>query len=262
MKSEIYGSLAWARRTRGHVAGAEMLREAISGLRTLLSNQPKAWLYSLGLLGRDSQRLLDEVPMPRSPAASDARAEMQRCSPSFLAGHCQRSYVLGWMLGRVRGLNSDAELLYVAAMLHDLPLTEPYLFRDEHSDCFALDGANIAGAFLRERGWEEARVLSVQDAICLHVNVQVPLETGVEAHLLNAGAACDLTGLGLPSLAREDVERLVSEHPREGLARGFSALMDQQVARRPACRAHVLERLGFRRLMATAPFPKMLRPAT
>jgi hypothetical protein len=256
MSSQPYGSLAWARRTRGHVTRAEMLGEALSGLRTMLANQPKAWLHALGLLGRASQQLLDEVPLPRSPAALAASAEMQRCSPAFLAGHCQRSYSLAWMLGRVRGLACDAELLYVAAMLHDLPLTEPYLFPSGDSDCFALDGANLAGTFLRERGWAEARVLSVQEAICLHVNMQVPLELGVEAHLLNAGAACDLTGLGLPSLARGDIERLVSAHPRAGLARGFAALMDQQVARRPACRAHVLQSLGFARLMAAAPFPK------
>jgi hypothetical protein len=150
----------------------------------------------------------------------------------------------------------DAELLYVASLLHDLPLTERYLFRTEASECFALDGATIAGAFLKERGWNGARVHAVQNAICLHVNVQVPRACGVEAHLLNAGAGCDLTGIGLPSLHGDDLRRLVQKHPRTELAVGFAGAMEEQVKRRPASRARLLQSFGLRSIIARAPFPR------
>src|SRR4051812_28173913 len=162
-RSEAFGSLAWARRTRGRVATAELVAQAIAGLRMMMIERPKLWLYSHKLLGGGAQKLFDEVPYPRSDAANHALAELERCAPAFLAGHCHRTYVLGWMLGRVRGLACDAELLYVASLLHDLPLTSAYAFATEGSDCFGLDGATIAGSFLRARGWNGARIHAAQD---------------------------------------------------------------------------------------------------
>ena len=180
---------------------------------------------------------------------------MERTSPDFLAGHCHRTYILGWLLGRIRGLTCDAEALYLASMLHDLPLTNEYAFRTADSDCFGLDGSTIAGQLLKESGLNADRVLAVQHAICLHVNVSVSVVHGVEAHLLNAGAGCDVTGVGLTELARPDVERVIADHPRAGFAEGFSALIAEQARRRPDSRAAMLHKFGLRAIIGRAPFP-------
>jgi hypothetical protein len=43
---------------------------------------------------------------------------------TVLAAHCYRTYLFGAALGTRDGLDWDAELLFVAAMLHDLGLTD------------------------------------------------------------------------------------------------------------------------------------------
>ncbi len=89
----------------------------------------------------------------------------------------------------------------------------------------------------------------------MHVNVQVTTVHGIEAHLLNAGTGCDLTGVGLTELARDDLEQIVADHPRVGLAEGFSALIAEQARRRPKSRASLLHRFGLRAIIQRAPFP-------
>lgn len=249
------GSLPWAKQTRGRLSSGDRLALALQGLGAMLVERPRLWFYKNGLIEGGSLALLDEVPRPKSSVAERAHQEMERTSPAFLAGHCHRTYVLGWLLGRIRGLTCDAEALYVASMLHDLPLTSEYAFRTADSDCFALDGATIAGQLLTRSGWDADRVLGVQHAICLHVNVKVSLVHGVEAHLLNAGAGCDVTGMGLTELARPDLERVIADHPRVGFAEGFSALIAEQARRRPDSRAAMLHKFGLRAMIARAPFP-------
>jgi hypothetical protein len=249
------GSLSWARETRGRLSPGDRFQLVLQGLRATIVHRPRLWFYKHGLLAGGSLALLDEVPRPTSPAAERALREMERASQGFLAGHCHRTYILGWLLGRVRGLTCDAEMLYVASMFHDLPLTPRYAFRTEKSDCFALDGATLAGTLLEESGWDADKRQTLQQAICLHLNMDVPVALGVEAHLLNAGASCDVTGIGLIELARSDVARVVGEHPRAGFAEGLSTLVAEQARRRPDSRAALLHRLGFRKIMERAPFP-------
>ncbi len=73
---------------------------------------------------------------------------------------------------------------------------------------------------------------------------------GAEAHLLAAGAACDVVGARaheLPGPARAEVVRL---HPRDGMVSELTDLIGRQAEARPRSRAGLLWSLGFKRLMA------------
>src|ERR1700689_5726421 len=66
----------------------------------------------------------------------------------FLFNHVMRSWLFGVLLSEGAEHAPDAELLAVAATLHDLGLTE----RHAAENRFEVDGANAARAFLKDRG--------------------------------------------------------------------------------------------------------------
>ena len=89
--------------------------------------------------------------------------------------HCLRTYVWGALLGRRDRLDWDDELLYVACLLHDLGLTPAHDGREPGIECFAVEGARAADAFLADAGWDVGRRARVAEAIVLHNNAQVPI---------------------------------------------------------------------------------------
>jgi HD-GYP domain-containing protein (c-di-GMP phosphodiesterase class II) len=77
-------------------------------------------------VGRDRPEALplSIIPVPDTPVALEAASLLASQAPSVLAAHSYRAYLFGGMLGTRDGLSWDAELLFVAAMLHDLGLTD------------------------------------------------------------------------------------------------------------------------------------------
>ncbi|KAA0101438.1 cyanamide hydratase [Mycolicibacterium sp. P1-5] len=63
---------------------------------------------------------------PSTPAAEAALAVATRYYSPALFNHCVRSYLWGVTYGATHGVAFDDELYYVAAMLHDIALTEPF----------------------------------------------------------------------------------------------------------------------------------------
>ena len=77
-------------------------------------------------LGRGSPlpMALDDVVVPDTAVALAAAELVRREAPPVLVAHCHRSYLFGALLGTRDGLQWDPEVLFVAAMLHDLGLTD------------------------------------------------------------------------------------------------------------------------------------------
>src|SRR4051812_12494402 len=113
---------ASARRTSVN-APATSRRSACARRRRLLApsqpitvrgpRAPTSCSYDSGL---DISSLL---PTP-SPATTAAREIVVRYSSDALVNHCERSYFWSASLGQLKRIAYDAELLYVASMLHDL----------------------------------------------------------------------------------------------------------------------------------------------
>ena len=79
--------------------------------------------------------------VPDSKLAREATALVRDTEPSLLFNHSTRVYYFASLAGKRRGLKFDPELLYVAAMFHDMGLTPRY---SSKSDRFEVDGANAA----------------------------------------------------------------------------------------------------------------------
>lgn len=156
--------------------------------------------------------------------------------------HVWRTSFWGHLLGEAQGRTFDRELLHVAAVLHDVAL-------DGRSgagcSCFAIDGAQRAEAFARERGWSDERRGALADAIALHMNAHVPSAAGIEAQLLQAGAALDVLGARLHELDRRAVAAVLTRHPRGEFADRFAQAMRSEARRTPGSRTALLVGFGF-----------------
>jgi HD domain-containing protein len=109
------------------------------------------------------------------------------------------------------GLSPDYELLYVAAVFHDLGLTPRYRSPDRR---FEIDGAEQARDFLTAHGVAETDVRLVWNAIALHTTPAIPAYMEPETGLVTAGVELDVLGLGHDQLSTQDREEMLAAHPR------------------------------------------------
>jgi hypothetical protein len=164
-----------------------------------------------------------------------------------------RTFLWGDLLGARDGVAVDRDALFLAALLHDLGLTDAHA--TPPGRCFALVGAEAAVELLRGAGAGEDLARRVGDAITLHLNAYVGPSHDPVARLLQAGAAFDVVGVRFRDLPRACVDEVLRAHPRHGCKRGLTEAMQAQAARSPTTRAGWLcRRFGLLALIERAPF--------
>lgn len=161
--------------------------------------------------------------IPDSPTAQAAADLARAAAPQFLLNHSYRTYLFGAL--RVTG-DVDHEAAFVAAMIHDLGLT------DEHqgTDDFGVVSADLAGRFLSKRGWELDRIRLVEQAIIRHTNLQP--EDDPTHLVVQAGAALDVVGLGLDSIGGE-LGAVLHAYPRLDFVPRMRAAFLDEIQRQP-----------------------------
>jgi HD superfamily phosphodiesterase len=115
--------------------------------------------------------LIPGIMIPDSKLTREATELVRDTEPSLLFNHSTRVYCFASLAGKRRELEFDSELLYVAAMFHDMGLTPKY---SSKSDRFEVDGANTARAFLRQHNIPELEIDTVWTAIALHTTPGIP----------------------------------------------------------------------------------------
>ncbi|TXI52965.1 MAG: HD domain-containing protein [Mycolicibacterium mageritense] len=162
------------------------------------------------------------VPSPRwglpdSDMCSAAYALVESSSPDFLHNHCVRSYLFGRELATIHGLRAgvdyDEEVVFLAALMHDLGLTA-YGSGDQR---FEVEGADAAARFLRELGLAEARVRTVWQTIALHTSVGLGHRFGTEHAVCHGGLDLDVVGAHKDLLPAGFVDRVHADWPRHNL---------------------------------------------
>ena len=243
-KLPAFGTLAWAERRSGRMTLRERAAELARGLQVVADGLPDELRRRLGFRNPRAYAFDPErVRVPDSKIAREADECVRDASAPWMVDHSLRTWLYASALGAADGVRYDGELLYVAALLHDLTMTERW--RDyAPTPCFAARGGLLARDWARERGWPEPRCTTLGDAVSLHLNAKVPAVHGPEAQLLQAGAAFDMIGLRRWDLAPASVDAVLARHPRGPLKRvglaGFAAEC------RPGTRASLLRRgLGF-----------------
>jgi hypothetical protein len=149
--------------------------------------------------------------IPDSQLAREVTQFIRDAESELLFAHSTRVYFWAALLGKRKGLGFDPELLYVAAMFHDLGLTSVYR---QSQLRFEVDGANAARDFLRSRHIAEADVEKTWTAVALHTTPGIPEHMQAEIALLQAGAGMDVAGRGFDQFTDEQRAAVVAAFPR------------------------------------------------
>jgi hypothetical protein len=244
------GSPAWIARTNGTLSMREQLRFALAAVAREAAALPAAVRSRRGL-----GRVLDADRTPPDTRLARAMEQVAGSAlPAPLFGHSLRTWIWGSMLAELDGVEYDDELLYVAALLHDLGLASDHRPGPE-AGCFAVHGAAEARVLLSDAGADPAYAGRVADAIAAHFNVSVPLSWGAEAHLLHGGAHVDVVGRRLAEIAPQTVARVLDRAPRAGFADCFIDAMRTEALLRPRSRSGLLWRLGMEGAIRRTRFP-------
>lgn len=207
---------------------------------------PKRVRRSLGFGDSELARIdIDAIRIPDSAAARSAAELVTSLSPPWMVNHCTRTYLWGAMLAQSRRIKFDEELFYVATALHDIGLNEDTDCSAGCAACFAVEGARMAERFSDGLGWPAERRDRLSEAISLHLNVQVGLMQGHEAHLLHAGASVDIIGARRSELHVDSVRDVLRRHPRLEFNNAMAITMKNEARKRPDSRAAFLVGLGL-----------------
>src|ERR1700721_2617508 len=111
------------------------------------------------------------IKVPDTALVRDA-VDLSRSSlEPFLFNHVMRSWLFAVVLSDGAEHPPDSELLAVAAVLHDMGLTDRYTTENR----FEVDGANAARTFLSDRGISTRQIQLLWDAIALHTTPTLAL---------------------------------------------------------------------------------------
>jgi hypothetical protein len=151
------------------------------------------------------------VAPPDSSLAREITDYVRDTAGDLLFHHSACVYWWGALLGRKLDLAYDPELLYAAAMFHDVGITPRY---HGSSMRFEVDGADAARDFLRGHGIGAPDVERVWLAVALHTTPGIPEHLHAEARLVQAGAGMDMVGRGIDDVPAHERAAVLARHPR------------------------------------------------
>ncbi|WP_433269892.1 HD domain-containing protein [Micromonospora vinacea] len=151
------------------------------------------------------------LEIPETAAVAEATRHIQETTRPVIYHHSRRVYLFGLIHARRLGVKPDPELLYLAAMFHDIGLLTPF---SDVQQRFEIDGADHARAFLLGRGFSAAAAETVWTAIALHTSPGIPDRMGPEIATTYLGVLTDVLGLGLDGLEQDQLSDILAAHPR------------------------------------------------
>lgn len=193
---------------------------------------------------------IDEIAVPDTAACSAALEVATAYYSPALLNHSVRSYLWAAAYGTANKIEFDAELLYVAAILHDLGLVEEF---DNPSLSFEVSGGHLAWVFGAAAGWPAERRVRASDVIIAHMADDVDVEADPEGHLLELSTALDISGRSPDAIPAELRAEVLEQYPRLGLAEEFVECFKGQAARKPESSAAAALRSGIAARIAVNP---------
>ena len=170
------------------------------------------------------------IKIPDSKIARDAAELVRQHESEMLFNHSVRVYVFGAMKGIRQNLKFDSELLYVAALFHDIGLVDAYHTETKR---FEVDGADAAREFLRSHGIPEREADLVWEAIALHTTPGIPAYMRPEIALTNAGVVMDVIGTGYDEYTPEQRDQAIAAFPRGDFKNDFIQVQTRSAMKKP-----------------------------
>jgi hypothetical protein len=164
------------------------------------------------------------------PAATAAIALARQHEIPSVLNHSLRTHAYALLHASkhelTAGADFDAELLFVACVLHDVGASDAY----DGPQRFEVEAADAAVALLGEHGRSEADADQVWQAIALHTSPGIAERRGPVTMLTRLGVRSDFFTVTIPDEARVAAER---EYPRLGLDHELGDLLVAQALRQP-----------------------------
>ncbi len=133
----------------------------------------------------------------------------------------------------------DRETFFVAAMLHDLGLSDKHA-NDDGS--FEWVGAKLAYEFCLEAEQQEERAVAIHNSIALHTSLGIAHRYEPEIAMLHFGTAMDLFGMRVDEVPAHVFRTLLSEYPRSTFKDQFSPCLAHQSESKPE--SHIAGAVG------------------
>jgi HD domain len=151
------------------------------------------------------------IKIPDSTLGRAITAFIRDTETDLLFNHSSRVYFFGALAGQQRNLSFNHELLYAAAMFHDIGLMESHSSKHLR---FEVDGANAARDFLNSYGLDPSDIEKVWTGIALHTTPGVPEFMHPVIALTTAGVEMDVLGLTYDKYDESVREAVVAAFPR------------------------------------------------
>jgi hypothetical protein len=171
-----------------------------------------------------------DLVIPDTAASSAALEVASAYQSAALLSHSRRVYLWAAAYARQQGIRCDGELLFVAAMFHDISLAPEF---DSHTVSFEEAGSHVARVFAAGAGWPSERRERLGQVIVRHMWPDVDVADDPEGHLLSRAAALDIVGKNIDDFSPAFRDEVLRRHPRLGLADEFLACFRAQAERKP-----------------------------
>jgi HD domain len=177
---------------------------------------------------------MNEILVLPTGALADASLAIARSSVSRpIVDHSIRSFLFARLLandeGRLDDADYDEDLLFAAAVMHDLGLGEHATGEAR----FEVEGADLAAAVLRTNGIAERDIDRVWEAIALHASVGIAHRRGLLTSLTHKGVFAD-TGRFTDGVADRLRQEVFDAYPKPAGDRSIANAIVAHAARSEA----------------------------
>lgn len=179
----------------------------------------------------DVRMRISDFPFPETPAIQAALEVLTTFCTKAIANHSIRSWLWACGIAVVEGRDQyDAELLGVAALLHDVGLASEF---DNRRLSYEHAGGHVAWTLTAGARWEVARRTRALEVIVRHNWSSVDPAKDVEGYLLEIATGLDILGTRRDALPDAFLREVLAEYPRLDLAREFGTSVEDQAVRKP-----------------------------
>jgi len=176
-----------------------------------------------------STRLIAGISVSDTPLVAAVVEYAQRLSEPYLFNHAMRSWLFAEVIGRMKGITCDREVVAIGTVLHDIGLTTSV----SGPNRFEVNGADAALSFIRGRGLSDRRAQLVWDLVALNSTPSLALHKEPEVAVGTMGIGLDYGGFGVQALPAGDLERILNAFPRLKMKQKFADTCCRLVTEKP-----------------------------
>lgn len=198
---------------------------------------------------------ITDFAVPATAAARGARELMAQYHSPALRNHVQRSWLWAEAFAVIEGRTGiDHELLYAAALLHDIGLAPQF---DNHLLGYEEAGGHVGEAMAAGAGWPVDRRRRINEVIVRHNWPEVDPALDLEGYLLETATGLDISGRRDAEIPLEFRHEVLEAYPRLDLAAEFGEGVRDQAGRKPHSHARRLFDGGLIDKLAANPLERI-----